>query len=78
MFMNYEKIQSECYRMEDYFNSEDIEYVQVYIKTWTTEISVDYENFENIPEEELIQVRYRGQYLRIEYQEILRLSFSVG
>lgn len=76
--MDYEKIQSECYQMEDYFNSEDIEYVQVYIKTWTTEISVDYENFENIPEEELIQVRYRGQYLRIEYQEILRLSFSVG
>ena len=76
--MDYEKIQSECYKMEYYSNSENIEYVQVYIKTWATEISVDYEDFENIPEEELIQVRYRGQYLRIEYQEILRLSFSVG
>jgi hypothetical protein len=76
--MDYEKIQAECYEMEYYSNSENIEYVQVYIKTWATEISVDYEDFENIPEEELIQVRYRGQYLRIEYQEILRLSFSVG
>lgn len=78
MFMDYEKIQSECYRMEDYFNSEDIEWVQVRIKTWSSEISVDYKYFENIPEEELIQVDYHGQYLRIEYQEILHLSFSVG
>lgn len=75
--MDYEKIQSECYRMEDYFNSEDIEYVQVRIKTWSTEISVNYKDFENIPEEELIQVYDYGQYLRIEYQEILHLSFSV-
>ena len=75
--MDYEKIQAECQHMEEYFNSEDIEYVQVGIKTWTSEISVNYKDFENIPEEELIQVKYCGQYLKFDYQEILHLSFSV-
>lgn len=74
--MDYDKIQSKCYEMEDYFNSEDIERVQVYIKTWSSEIDVNYKDFENIPEEELIQVEHCGQYLRIEYQEILDFYFS--
>ena len=76
--MDYDKIQSKCYEMDDYFNSEDIEYVQVRIKTWSTEISVNYKDFENIPEEELIQIRHCGKYLIIEYRDILCLSFSVG
>ena len=76
--MDYDKIQSKCYEMNDYFNSEDIEYVQVSIKTWSSEITVNYKCFENIPEEELIQVDYHGQYLKFDYQEILHLSFSVG
>lgn len=76
--MDYEKIQAECQHMEEYFNSEDIEYVQVYIRTWSSEIYVNYEDFENIPEEELIQVKYGFNHLLFEYRDILELSFSVG